>query len=186
MEIAPVTDEEAELYYYSVNMEGKYLSMKFNDYIRVDGDPTGVDITVTWLRDITRSADMEVFYIVQTTEGEEIASKFFDLPSLCTGRYLYDSWDSNIMEIYTRQMTNSRCPIKSVSYSYGYQWIVGLLKEMGTKLLFILGLHAVGPFVGEIHFAEKIHCLVCFHSTRIKFFWINSMKCSVHEGYKFH
>ncbi|XP_015109257.1 uncharacterized protein LOC107036049 [Diachasma alloeum] len=107
------TATPSEVYYYGIDMKRKYLSMKFNDYVRVDGDPTGVDITVTWLKDITRSADMEVFYIVQTVEGEEIASKFFDLPSLCTERYSYNSWDRNIMEIYIREMTNLGCPIKS-------------------------------------------------------------------------
>ncbi|XP_011309459.1 uncharacterized protein [Fopius arisanus] len=112
-QIELATANPSKLYYYGIDMRRKYLSMKFNDYVRVDGDPTGVDITVTWLKDITRSADMELFYMVQTIEGEEIASKFFDLPSLCTGRYSYNSWDRNIMEIYSREMMNLKCPVES-------------------------------------------------------------------------
>lgn len=46
-------------YSYNVEMRRKYLSMHLNEWIQVDGDPTEASITVTWLRDVTRT-DMEV------------------------------------------------------------------------------------------------------------------------------
>lgn len=90
--------------------------MKFNDFVRVDGDPTEDDITVTWLQNITRSMKMELLYIVQTPEGDEITSKSFDLPTLCSAPFFYNSWDRNIVDIYMHGVTaNKGCPIQSVN-----------------------------------------------------------------------
>ncbi|KAK0164706.1 hypothetical protein PV328_003297 [Microctonus aethiopoides] len=126
-------------------MRRKYLNMKFNNYIRVDGDPTEEEITVTWLRNITDLHNMELLYIIQTPEGEEVISKSYEPPTLCSGSYQSDDWDFNIIKIYFRSLTNNNnCPIQSgkIDLPYSFDIDISLNHKLPWKSLnFIMDLY---------------------------------------------